>query len=209
MRPAVLGFRPHTGWSALVALAGDPAAPEVVERRRLTLIADNAGRFVYHVALEQPSADPERTLAEARAAALDAARREIGAAIASLAEHGFAASAAAMPNPKAAPGPLDYVIASHARIHAAEGWFWRSAVAIACDEAGLPITVFEERALPRHAAAALGEDEALIPARVLALGQGLGPPWAEDQRICALAAWMVLASAQSRTTKLTKGSQPS
>jgi hypothetical protein len=38
-------------------------------------------------------------------------------------------------------------------------------------------------------------DEDLLQSRLQAMGKTAGPPWAEDQRICAAAAWMALADA--------------
>src|SRR5947209_4124817 len=35
--PAVLGLRAHSGWAALVALAGPADAPQVVDRRRIEM----------------------------------------------------------------------------------------------------------------------------------------------------------------------------
>ncbi|HEY6064543.1 MAG TPA: hypothetical protein VIY96_00210, partial [Thermoanaerobaculia bacterium] len=52
--PAALGFRSHSGWATLVAVAGDPSAPDVLLRRRIE-IADAAiegSKQPYHAAEE-------------------------------------------------------------------------------------------------------------------------------------------------------------
>ena len=48
------------------------------------------------------------------------------------------------------------------------------------------------KALSEHLGAALGTPDAAE--RVKARGNGIGPPWAEDQRIAATAAWLALAA---------------
>jgi hypothetical protein len=47
--PAALGFRLHTGWAALVAIAGVPGKFQVLLRRRIELLprGDSVPRFVY------------------------------------------------------------------------------------------------------------------------------------------------------------------
>ncbi|HEX7759005.1 MAG TPA: hypothetical protein VF459_05860, partial [Caulobacteraceae bacterium] len=64
---AVLGFRPHTYWTAVVALAGRPRAARVIERRRITF-ADGDERFIYHQAAEAQPARREPMIEAARAA---------------------------------------------------------------------------------------------------------------------------------------------
>jgi len=38
MKECAIGIRVHSGWGALVAVAGDAGAPEVIERRRVEII---------------------------------------------------------------------------------------------------------------------------------------------------------------------------
>ena len=44
-------------------------------------------------------------------------------------------------------------------------------------------------------AAALGVGLEGVAGRVADLGRGLGPPWREDQKLAAAAAWLALVSA--------------
>ena len=46
---AVLGFRPHTYWTAVVALAGPLAAPRVILRQKMVFAAGEE-RLAYHQA---------------------------------------------------------------------------------------------------------------------------------------------------------------
>ena len=49
-RPAALGFKAHTGWAAVVALAGPPLEPEVALKRRVEIEARFEAGAVYHTA---------------------------------------------------------------------------------------------------------------------------------------------------------------
>src|ERR1700689_1588578 len=73
-----LGFRAHSGWAALVAVAGTIDAPLVLERRRI-IIADPdmpGSRQPYHAAAELPLARAEAlvqgAIESSRALALEA-----------------------------------------------------------------------------------------------------------------------------------------
>ena len=175
----------------MVVVAGDPSSPAVILRRRMELVAD-ARRFAYHAAAAASPAAAEAAIVNAHKQAQAAARQEITAALKDLRQKGWMPMAAALPDPREPPGPLEAVLAVHAKLHAAEGWFYRSAVAQACAAAGLAPILIDERRLWRDGATALGIGEDAVRTRVKRLGEGLGPPWAEDQRLCALMAWLAL-----------------
>src|SRR5512132_4602761 len=77
MRTA-LGFRAHSGWAAMVAVAGTIDAPRVLERRRI-VIADPempGSKQPYHAAAELPFLKAEalvrKAIESSRALALEA-----------------------------------------------------------------------------------------------------------------------------------------
>jgi hypothetical protein len=70
---------------------------------------------------------------------------------------------------------------------------FRAAIVAACKKCKLPITGFAGNALSDHARQALGLSPSKLRDRLAALGQGLGPPWGQDQKEAALVAWMALA----------------
>jgi len=190
---AVLGFRPHTYWTAVVALAGPPEAPQVLERRRI-VFATGAERFVYHQAetLDLRSAqallDTVRTATEANAA------REIGVLLADLQRDGVAVHAAvtAAATAKLADS-LAAILKSHAQMHAAEGSFYRDVVAQACAALGLEVHRVAERDMARQVRALLQVDDAALETQLKAIGAALGPPWSEDYRLATEAAWTQLS----------------
>ncbi|HEY1632363.1 MAG TPA: hypothetical protein VGF56_13680 [Rhizomicrobium sp.] len=83
------------------------------------------------------------------------------------------------------------ILASHAAIHAAEGEFYRDALARACEAAKLKVNRFKERDAMVWAASRLGES--VVKARLAALGKALGPPWSADEKLATLGAWLTLA----------------
>jgi hypothetical protein len=187
-----LGFRPHTGWACMVALTGQVHTPEVVDRRRLQFTSQHAARFIYHAAADLPAAVAEASVRRASTTARKIVGSELKCVLESLLRSGLHVRKAALANPRTAPGTLERVLASHTLIHSAEGWLWRSAVADACRSAGMSLITYDEKTLMRRAAGALNVDESELASRVAAMRKAAGPPWAEDQRICAVAAWLAM-----------------
>ncbi len=189
---AVLGFRPHTYWTAVVALSGSSEAPHIVERRRI-VFATGRERFIFHQAATLALAEAERRIDEVRAATEANAAGEIEALIADLRRRQFVAGVAVSPAGSAKrQEPLETILGAHARIHAAEGSFYRDVVAAACGALGLDVRRVIERELPALACKRLGIDDVMLGDRMKRIGETFGPPWNEDYRLATLAAWVHL-----------------
>jgi hypothetical protein len=194
-RTAVLGFRPHTYWTAAVALAGDPGAPEVLARRRIDF-ASGDERGVYHHVEGMDGEAAQAWIDQVWAAVEANCRRGLGALLEELGEAGVTLGVAVVPIARIRPPEkLEDILKSHSWMHAAEGDFYRGVVAAACTELGLEV----RRAVERDLAADVGRRHAL-PAgapetHLKALGAALGPPWSEDQKLATLAAWSQLGEA--------------
>lgn len=123
-RVAAVGCRAHTGWAALVVVAGGVAQPEVLLRGRAEL-GDPAGRVKRNVY------QSSRTLEPATAAGLVEAAGRIAAEQAAAAleqvvrqardEGAVARSCAVVVGALPAGARLESILASHALAHAAEG----------------------------------------------------------------------------------------
>jgi hypothetical protein len=189
---AVLGFRPHTYWTSAVALAGPPDAPRVIERRRIPFAAGEE-RMVFHRA-EQTDLDSARVLIEEVRAATEAnAAREIGQFIADLRRDDVSIRIAVVPEAiNKLPDNLEDILKVHARMHAAEGNFYRGVVASACGVVGLQVHRVVERELPALVGDLLDANASAVEARLKAMGAKLGPPWSEDYKLATLAAWLHL-----------------
>jgi hypothetical protein len=93
---------------------------------------------------------------------------------------------------------LESVLASHALIHAAEGEMFREALRHAAKRAGISVLEVKEKELSLRAIEVLGIPETKLVHRLGELGRAAGPPWAQDQKLAALAAWIALASGNKR-----------
>jgi hypothetical protein len=194
---AALGFRAHSGWAALVAVAGPVAEPAVRLRRRVEL-SNEMPRQPFHAAEDRPFAAAEASIRSATEEAAALAERAVQAAIAELRALGHEPSAAGLllATGRALPG-LREVLASHALIHAAEGELFRDVLRKACLASGLRVVEVRERDLDERAAQSLGHSAAALGSRLAGWGKALGPPWTQDQKRAALVGWLALATGRA------------
>jgi hypothetical protein len=192
---AVLGFRPHTYWTAAVALSGEVQAPEVLERRRIDFAAGDE-RSVYHRVETMAAAEAEAWIARVWAKCEADTRLGVGQLIEDIVGAGVSLGVAVVPVGRAKhPDKFEDIIKSHAHMHAAEGDFYRGVVATACANLGLEVRRVVERELAGSVGARLGLDAAAVQLELKSIGARLGPPWTEDQKLAMLAAWSCLADA--------------
>jgi hypothetical protein len=190
-----LGFRPHTYWTAVVAATGEAEQPEVVRRARIEF-AEGETRLVYHRAAEMTSEAAAQWVETVRARTRGAAGLALERLLQDLAADGWTVGRAVVPRGGGkVPERLEEIVRSHSAQHAAEGEFYRDVVADACRDLDLDVTRVVERELPALTADLLGEQTRDVDSRLKHLGQKLGPPWSEDQRLAMLAAWVGLGGA--------------
>jgi len=193
---AALGFRSHSGWAALVVVAGSPGAPVIIDRRRVQT-ADSRIRGSlqpYHAAKGMPLAEAEAFLDRCSAASRRMAQEAVHNAVAELAGKGYAAAGACVLLGSGRPAAgLAATLRSHPMIHTAEGDFFRDALKTACESCALPVVGVKEKELIGRAAAVLGVTADHLQLRAAELGKGLGPPWRQDEKLCAIAGWLALS----------------
>jgi len=193
---AALGFRAHSGWAALVVVAGSASTPVVIGRRRVETADPRIRGSLqpYHAAKAMKLADAEAFLAGCAEATRKMAETAIRAAVAESASKGHtAAGACILLGSGRATTDLAATLRSHPMIHTAEGNFFRETLKIACDSCGLPVLGVKEKELAGQAAAALGLSGDDLQRRVAELGKSIGPPWTQDEKLCAIAAWLALS----------------
>src|SRR3954452_9949959 len=127
---ATLGFRLHTGWAVLVAVAQERDAIRILHRCRVELLPPGSGRFVYHEATDLPLADAEKLICSTRHIAETTALANIRTATGKLKVSRACIATGSAP----VSNDLRAVLQSHARIHAAEGALYFSATASACNQ---------------------------------------------------------------------------
>ena len=200
-----LGLSPHMGWACAAAVLIDGGIPTAVRTFRLTT-GDRAhpeSIEPYHAAAGyrgarrvEPPADPERVVREG----LRRQRRHTSADLARLLgqlEDWPAPRRAALFVGRGREGSsLERILASHAQIHVAEGNAVRESIRRAL--AGPDITVLEvdRRDVAADVRARLGLEEAAASQRLKGLCPDNGGPWRQEERSCALAAWLSLAVAR-------------
>ena len=192
---AALGFRSHSGWAALVAVAGPATEPSVVVRRRVEL-SRKTPRQPFHAAEGRPFAAAEGLIRRSIDEATALADRAVREAVTELrvAGHEPVASGLLLAAGRPLPGLRD-VLASHALIHAAEGEMFRDVLRQASRQCGLRVAEVRERDLEDLAARSLGRSAAELGRRLAEWGKALGPPWTQDEKRAALVAWLALAAA--------------
>ncbi|MBZ5617201.1 MAG: hypothetical protein LAQ69_00515 [Acidobacteriia bacterium] len=200
MNPVVIGARVHSGWAAVLAVSGDPeedpCGVEVLDRRRMAIV-DSAvvgANQPYHFAENLELPDAEKYLANCAAVSerlASAAIREMAQEL-QIRDYQVAGSAIVLAAGRPLPGLAD-ILASHALIHTAEGEFFRTALRQACEGQGIPVTGIRQHDLEARAKGLFGSAANRLEKCIAGLGRSLGPPWTEDQKTAALAAWIVLA----------------
>jgi hypothetical protein len=163
--PRAIGISIHTGWGACVVVGGSLSKPEIVANEVVEILGDSE-RFCFHMAAEMKLAEAEKWIARVRKKATANATRALAPLIAKQVD-----VCALVAKPGDA-GSLEAVLASHPRLHTAEGCLYRDAFRDAC-----PVPV------------------QLVPPKTLdvsKVGKLAGPPWGRDQKLAALAAWTVM-----------------
>jgi hypothetical protein len=197
--PAAIGFRAHSGWAAAVAVAQAGASardvPVVIVRRRIEMADRRAGgpSQPYHAAVGLDIREAGQLVRShaARAAAL--ATTALRGMVADLRQLGHPVVGCGLLLASGRPlPPLERILASHPLLHTAEGELFRDALRAACRECGLPLTVLKERELFIRAATGLRLPAERIERHVAAMGKGIGPPWRQDEKFAAVAAWLAL-----------------
>lgn len=188
-------MKSHTGWAAVVAVAGPAESAEVVARRRIDMATTFAEGAVYHAGqnLDVRRAEAlilsseEKFERTARDALLDLANALRNAGCQPVAAGVLAGSGKPLP-------PLPSILKSHALVHAAEGELYRRVLIRATEGCQIPPLRVPEKEIEMRAAAALGIVPARLSAWLLALGKVAGKPWTKDHKQAAMAAWIALAS---------------
>lgn len=185
----------HSGWGALIAVAGAPGSEEVIERRRIEITdAKMAGAMQpYHYAQNKEIERAEQHISKCVSASKSLALQAVRQLLQQLKERGYEVAGACVLLSSGRPLPdLAGILASHALIHTAEGEFFRKSFRDAFEALKIPVTGIRERDLPEQAQKAFGKTAAKVQERIAAMGRLIGPPWTTDQKTAALAALIVL-----------------
>jgi hypothetical protein len=193
---AALGVRAHSGWAVVVAVAGSPSKPIVLERRRVeTADASIPGsKQPYHAAERLDPRKAEGLIERCRDSSTQLTTAAMKALVAELAGSGRTVVGTGILFASGRPLPeLAAILQSHALIHTAEGEFFREALVRASGHCSLPVTRVKEREVWDRGAALFRLEASDLQLRINELGRSLGPPWRQDEKLASLAAWIALA----------------
>jgi len=197
MKPAALGFRVHSGWTALIALAIENNQPIVLSRQRPHLVATFSYTFrqPYHTAEKMDLTEAQTFLDQQRDESRVLALAALRSAQTEVAQQGYKLTRAALLLASGRPLPeLSKILASHSIIHTADGEFFREALLHACAQAHLAVATIKDRELQATAATTLRRKPSALTRFVNDLGKPLGSPWTQDEKFATLAAWLALAA---------------
>ncbi len=181
-----------SGWACAVLLTGATSAPRVVDSRRIDLSDPSIpeSRQPYHAGfgtVRNAGADLSRLVRSVkrfgRQSAADVIReyrstghelRGVGVVVGSLIDP-------------------ETIANDHIRIHALEGRLFRNVVEEAAGACKLGCSLFRERDLYAAATASLHQSEHDLRVLVTSLGRAVPGSWRAEQKVAALAAWLVLS----------------
>jgi len=150
-----------------VVVGGSLSKPEIIANEVIRIL-DDSERFCFHMAAEMKRAAAETWIATARRKATANARRALAPLFAKEVH------VCAIVAKEGEPGSLDETLASHPRLHTAKGCFCRDVFRDAC-------TVRAEVVPP-------------VRLDVSSVGKLAPAPGGRDQKLAALAAWLVMRS---------------
>jgi hypothetical protein len=200
MKSAALGFRAHSGWTALVAVSVSNGAPCVLARQRIHLVETFTYRFrqPYHTAKRIPLEEARTFISRVQAEARRLAYHAICELQTSLGAQGYRLTRSGLVLASGRPLPnLPDILASHALIHTADGELFREALLHASARCGLAGRAIKERELPNEASRLLRLTPSALTRRIADLGRPLGAPWSQDEKLATLIGWLALASKPS------------
>jgi hypothetical protein len=190
--PAAIGLRVKTARATAVLLVGPMKSPRVLARHAVELWDPRvpASRQPYHAGLELPDGENAAIVRTARDAARGIALRamreltdEVRRAEHDLRGVGLVVSSDSEPQTLKNP---------HVRAHAFEGLLFREILEAAAAACGLPCLVLLEKGAYERAAPALHRPVADLRRAVVALGADVAKPWAAEEKMASLAAWVAL-----------------
>jgi hypothetical protein len=196
LQHAAIGFRVHSGWAAMVAVALEKGEPIILARQKLQLVKTFSFTFrqPYHTAEKMEQADAAAFLRSMEKESGEFASRGICGLQKELEQARYSLRGGALLLAAGRKLPdLAKILASHALIHTADGELFREAIRSASARAKVTLTEIIEREILTTTSQRLGKRPEFLTRRLSALGKSLGPPWTQDEKLSALAAWLVLA----------------
>jgi hypothetical protein len=195
MKHAALGFRAHSGWTALVAISLEEGFPLVLFRERPHLVNTFTYEFrqPYHTAGKKTATEARGFISRVRAEARRISYGVIHSAQTNLHKQGYELRCCGLLLASGKPLPnLPHILASHALIHSADGELFRKALLHASKRCGIESFTTKESKLLERAVNILHLQPNDLHRHLTNLGRPLGSPWSQDEKSATLTAWLSL-----------------
>lgn len=201
MKQAAVGFRVHSGWTAMVAVCVEKGAPRVLARERAQLVETFTYRFrqPYHTAEKMPLGEAREFVASVEKESQKLAVQAIHNMRAELQKQGseLMRCGLLMASGKTLPS-FENILASHPLIHTADGELFREALSCAAIGASLEIVKIKEKELLESGRRTLRVQLAVLLRQLTELGKPFGSPWSQDEKFATLAAWLALLDGRNQ-----------
>lgn len=198
-----LGFRVHSGWAVLIALAGPVEKPTILDRRRIE-IADgemSGSTQPYHAAHRLELQEAEKLIARCANGAVRLAKRGVTASVDNALAKAVRVSTSGVLTSSGKPLPaLEKILSSHPLLHAAEGELFRNAIMTACKNCGLSVIDVREKEILTRSSSETELSEPAIEQHLARMGKAVGSPWRQDEKLATRVAWLALAVAARRNS---------
>ena len=194
--PCVVSVAEHTGWAHLVCVAARGGVPEVVERRRVTLIDAGLPTQPYeHDSRAMGEDDAEALIARVRRSIAGRASGALQRLVTELAPgHTVVALVIREPPFRDLPGSVATVWQSHRLTSCADGMLYQLAMCRAARKLELDVQLCRRGQEMSRAAQQLGVTPEDVEEFVGGAGRPAGPPWTSEHRRAFAAGIAVLAA---------------
>lgn len=188
---AALGFRVKSGWAAVVLLTGPTVSPKLCDSRAIDLcdprFADT--RQPYHAAMGKLETDT-RKINRRTSVVQRITKQSIIKLLEEYQRKGYAITRASLivgsqVDPASIANP-------HVRAHALEGRLFRSVLKQALNAQSIRTVILLERDAYDKATTQLKKSSGDVRRAIQNFGRFTHGPWRADQKLAALAAWVVL-----------------
>jgi len=191
-----IGLRARTGRAIAVVLGGSKIAPLVLSKTQIRLIDPKIPETFqpYHEVMDLTWEQSQRAVRTFTRPIETVARKALAKLIKKLQAEGSKVKGVAIVGSK--DRDLTRIGNYHIRAHAAEGILFRRVLELAAEAHRLRTRSFSDRDLEKMAGSELKLSPALIKQVLSDLGRTLDPPWRVDEKLAALAAWLMLTEAR-------------
>jgi hypothetical protein len=202
--PCVVSVSEHTGWAYLVCVAARSGVPEVVERRRVTLIAPGLPTQPYeHDSRAMREDEADALIARVRRSIADRTSVALQRLVTELAPgHTVVALAIREPPFPDLPKSVATVWQSHRLTCSADGMLYQLAMCRSARDLELDVHLCRRGEEASRAAQQLGVTPEDVEEFVSRGGRPAGPPWTGEHRRAFAAGIAVLAAHARRRLRI-------